>query len=693
MKIKKLEMKNWRGFYGSNHVIEFSTNKDKPITVLIGANETGKSDILRAIHWILFDEMPSDTSGPLDLINNYAEKEDKNAIAEATIELISNDKKHFKLTRKLDKDADKGGESTFVAQERDGNSFFPIRNITHQRNWINENILPFHLKDVFLFQGEVLKKAFEDKDNEFITDSVESITGTSYIRDATAYLRKFCEAKDLEKTKKDTKNKNILKQIEKLNTAEGELEKIGAAIIEIEGELDPLNKERNEILRTLTLSNNQEISVAAHEKETAEEAAKKFEGQLDTKKAEFYKQIVDYGCDAFLLNKCIEWSNREEIKEVEQPEYFAEVATPLREQALEKIRDSGTCICGRPIGKKGSEEYDIITAEIEKTNSEEFIKTVRNMDALATTAETKMKTFSDHLSEKRRELEQIGDYLNDEKKKIEDAQKKIDGLARSNFDTRDLNSRLKELETTLIPPLKSRLDEEQFQEKMQKIEINKLKGKIPKSGQGDDPVSNILEIAQELLDTLDEFANGQEMDLSKNLKQNVSEKIEAYGKGDTVEFYENSYLPFLTSPATGVENPKSEGGSALKSICWGTSLIQLATERGDTPGFVENNSPFPFICDAPFSSMDDMKTASATEMLLEIDCQLIILINPSAFREINKNLNKSKKEGSRYFIERKETGKTGTAFNNDPIDIGNDTYQAFYEDSDFEGSLVRSAKI
>jgi DNA sulfur modification protein DndD len=119
MKIKKLEMKNWRGFYGSNHVIEFSTNKDKPITVLIGANETGKSDILRAIHWILFDEMPSDTSGPLDLINNYAEKEDKNAIAEATIELISNDKEHFKLTRKLDKDADKGGESTFVAQKRD----------------------------------------------------------------------------------------------------------------------------------------------------------------------------------------------------------------------------------------------------------------------------------------------------------------------------------------------------------------------------------------------------------------------------------------------------------------------------------------------------------------------------------------------------------------------------------------------
>ena len=177
------------------------------------------------------------------------------------------------------------------------------------------------------------------------------------------------------------------------------------------------------------------------------------------------------------------------------------------------------------------------------------------------------------------------------------------------------------------------------------------------------------------------------------LQQNVSEKIEAYGKGDTVEFYDNSYLPFLTSPATGVENPRSEGGSALKSICWGTSLIQLATERGDAPAFVERNSPFPFICDAPFSSMDDMKTASATEMLLDIDCQLIILINPSAFREINKNLNKSKKEGSRYFIERKETGKTGTSFNNDPIDIGNDIYQAFYEDSDFEGSLVRSAKI
>ena len=61
MKIERLSMKNWRGFFGE-HEIEFSTNNEKPITVLIGANKTGKSDILRAIHWVLFDETPEFTN-------------------------------------------------------------------------------------------------------------------------------------------------------------------------------------------------------------------------------------------------------------------------------------------------------------------------------------------------------------------------------------------------------------------------------------------------------------------------------------------------------------------------------------------------------------------------------------------------------------------------------------------------------
>ena len=41
--------------------IEFSTNPNKPVTVVIADNRIGKSDILRAIHWVLYDEVPAHT--------------------------------------------------------------------------------------------------------------------------------------------------------------------------------------------------------------------------------------------------------------------------------------------------------------------------------------------------------------------------------------------------------------------------------------------------------------------------------------------------------------------------------------------------------------------------------------------------------------------------------------------------------
>ena len=53
MIINKLELYNFRQYVGHQSV-EFSTDKDKNVTVLIGINTSGKTTIVRAFEWCLY---------------------------------------------------------------------------------------------------------------------------------------------------------------------------------------------------------------------------------------------------------------------------------------------------------------------------------------------------------------------------------------------------------------------------------------------------------------------------------------------------------------------------------------------------------------------------------------------------------------------------------------------------------------
>ena len=53
MLIKKLELENFRQYIG-NQTIEFSTEREKNVTVLIGVNTSGKTTLVRAFEWVLY---------------------------------------------------------------------------------------------------------------------------------------------------------------------------------------------------------------------------------------------------------------------------------------------------------------------------------------------------------------------------------------------------------------------------------------------------------------------------------------------------------------------------------------------------------------------------------------------------------------------------------------------------------------
>ena len=65
MLIRKLILHNFRQYIGTQE-IEFSTDREKNVTVLIGANTSGKTTLVRAFEWILYNKNDFDDKNLLN---------------------------------------------------------------------------------------------------------------------------------------------------------------------------------------------------------------------------------------------------------------------------------------------------------------------------------------------------------------------------------------------------------------------------------------------------------------------------------------------------------------------------------------------------------------------------------------------------------------------------------------------------
>ena len=75
MKIKRLEINNFRGFQGF-HELDFSVDEKKFVTLVVAENGTGKSNLLESITWCLFGKLPTQADKP-KFKNDHSDKKDE----------------------------------------------------------------------------------------------------------------------------------------------------------------------------------------------------------------------------------------------------------------------------------------------------------------------------------------------------------------------------------------------------------------------------------------------------------------------------------------------------------------------------------------------------------------------------------------------------------------------------------------
>ena len=691
MRIKKLTIENWRGFLGI-HTIEFSTNTKKPITVLIGENQTGKSDILRAIYWVLYDAIPEGSSDPDNKINDFAEfKMDGEQKAEVKLQIINDDNEEYEITRVLRKE---NTPSEFILRLYDSHSktWKPQTAQMRSHNWIEENILPSHLKHIFLFRGESLIESFKDKDEGKLKEAINNLTGVNYLKESALWLDEFIKDKNLELTKLENKTKGGDKNRLLLEAAQEKEINLNNHIKTLRAEHKELDDQKIRLGKLMGKSKDEAIKDAINKITKLEPQKERLQADLEQKEEVLNKLIGEFAFDCFATSKI---SADDLVDKKGQDEVlFPGFKDPHREEALKDLLKSGECICGRAL-KKGDGCYEKIqdAAKVAITDEEE--KGSHAINNLLAKKELALKTFDEKNETLEDDVQRIESDIKSIEHEISIHNDTINNNEELTFEERE-NKRKRDEVLKRMGDIEEELVRSYGDKREIENEIKELKKKVPQTTSGGDidELNEIIFAAAGLANRLKIYVHNAEEDTKKELEEELQQLMKYTTTGAKFQFKDSSYIPQIISPATGRENPMSEGGNAMKSLFFGTSLVRRALGRKNIDSFVEPGALFPFVCDAPFSDLDDCNEKNAAELVLTIGCQTILLVNPSAFESgVEEKLSELKVEGKRYFIERNLTTGSGEKVSKRKYKIGSDTYIPFIENQKFEGSTIREAKI
>jgi DNA sulfur modification protein DndD len=342
-------MCNWRPFYG-DHEIRFSTDRNAPVTLIFGANGGGKTSILTAMYWCLYNSTevdPTTRGSHKDLFNERAVGEiapGSSAVAWVELELQAGPDADtsavYTVKREITADKKSDGAVTYGTQvtctEREGDHV-----VTEHSDAKVRHILDRRLAKYFFHAAETMAFPFESskKSREELRDCLFKVVGQEELDiviqqtgNAVAALevkRKQAESAAGVRTAHEATIATIEKQIadktaeaetksHELTAAENQLGIFLAQLSAVE-EFEPLVKERERCEKEL---------------EGAEGLLKEREGRLSDKTRYLWRVPAGPLVGAFC-----EWFTPR----------AKEFPTLVNQNVVLHLKERGLCICGRPV--------------------------------------------------------------------------------------------------------------------------------------------------------------------------------------------------------------------------------------------------------------------------------------------------------------------------------------------------------
>jgi len=368
--IHKIEIINCGGFRGK-HELEFSIDKEKNITIVMGESGRGKSTTFRLIYWCLYGEFfKPQLDSTLDdqgLINKASLTElevGKKVTASVALTINDENGEMYVLTRTATatKLREEGGKKFDKLNNSRINSGVQIMTESKLRlkdekeggmiterneSLINGEIrsyLPKDLSDFVLFDGENLIKFQNSEDaKEIIIDGIQKLSGLPIV-DSLIESTKYTEGEIKKVVVKKTGGADGEALARALQDVDDDILKEGDKL-KINRGLHAENRARyNEIQEMMSKTKDgKDVSIRIAKQENLIKNLRKQEKKHNLEFKEFLFKNIPY----MLIRDTL----LESQKDFGRLEELQKIPPSITSEGIDKLRNALTCVCGRKFEK------------------------------------------------------------------------------------------------------------------------------------------------------------------------------------------------------------------------------------------------------------------------------------------------------------------------------------------------------
>jgi len=636
MLIKSITLNNFRQFKGKQ-TLEFSSDPNKNVTVLLGDNTFGKTTILQAFNWCLYGlaDFPKDSNPDfllnLEVANEQAGIQQKFEVC-VELNLFHKDTEYIVMRKQPYVDRAYGNwnalnDQLTVSYKEEGITK-QVRN-GEERNIIN-SILPHSLSGYFFFDTERVSDISTRKD---LSEAVRGLLGLAAVGNA----RKHLGSRTLKGTAIGQWNasldsvgddrareaqETIIRETEKKEELEGE-------IVNSDKELVSLNAQKEKIAEILR--DNQSTAELQRQKQELEK-------QLDTE-----NQALE-SCNRLFLdfynNAAIIYFMQPLMDQAEQCLVNANVDDcGIRDMTESSIRDiikRGSCICGALIevdeeGKAGNNAYMHILDELKYLPPTHIGTAIQNFKQLLESDRRNSSQFYPTIEQKYKEIQKYRDtiaYLEENIARIEESIFGKENMSSFEADMNRIKAEIKRMNDK-----KERCNRdigacESAIESAQKVYDSLVSASVRNKR-----LIAYIAYAEKICSWIDDTYAEKEQEMRGRLQERVNDIFSRMYHGERRVQIDKQYHVTLFAQINGKEvvTGESEGLKRVKNFAFIAGLVDLAKEKATLGKTVVDsvsweNEAYPLVMDAPFSNADETHIKNISSVLPEVANQVIMFV-------------------------------------------------------------------
>ncbi|MDD5936771.1 MAG: AAA family ATPase [Clostridiales bacterium] len=655
MQLKKIELINFRQYI--SQTIEFSTDPQKNVTLIIGDGGSGKTTLSQAFTWVLYEKV--DFTNKILLNSKIGQELDKGKKAQTRVQLFfSHCSKDYIISR----------VATYIKNsvgniKQDGDIIAKLYEVNDgnqkllsdlERHSVISGMMPEELSRYFFFDGEKIEKMSKElergKGGEF-SSAIQGLLGLSSLQNVKKHLdpSKVGSVFGYYDKKIEEKSDSQVRELgDEIQKDQSRLDSIKKSIVDLTNLIENYNKKVEDISEQLLQFKEAEDSQRQYrllEYRRNEESNKK---TVKTKSllCNFHSSNTISYCSKDIMIAA--------LGELKSGEIIDKGIPDIQARTIDYLIREKKCICGHCV-EVDSPEYKALLELKDYIPPKNVGGAIHDLKNDITNKVESTKRYFDNIKENMEDIRHAEQAIRNIDKDLELVDKSL--LNNKEQAIRELKQRQNEY--------KSRINQMQNHITSKSTDIGALQERINRNTNArnelilktssNEKYSLYREYARALYDEICSTYDVEESVMRDKFTVTINEMFrKIYGVGMVMEIDSNYNISVQVEEITNGDNDLDHSTSQNYSVIFAFIATIMKLNRKDDSKHSENivkldKENYPLVMDAPLSAFDKSRIANICSILPEIAEQTVVFIKDTDGDIASEHLKN--KIGKAYRIE------------------------------------------